>query len=148
MKFGNFECSHFWSESMQVQMIVNHLNPCFSLSTEVAMIQKRHHNCEGGLVEVDRGLSSQRIFPSHAQNFLEFWKSPADLAIIPQVNLKKNKTQKYKQIHEYTIKNSSQKSSINFNKMKRLLLVETSLSLACALRMCFNLCYVASEYRL
>ena len=83
---------------MQVQMIVNHLNPCFSLSTEVAMIQKRHHNCEGGLVEVDRGLSSQRIFPSHAQNFLEFWKSPADLAIIPQVNLKKTKhknTNKY-----------------------------------------------------
>ena len=57
------------------------------------MKQKCRHNCEGGLVGIDRGLSSQRIFPSHAQNFLEFWKSPADLAIIPQVNLKKTKIQ-------------------------------------------------------
>ena len=72
-------------------LAVKGLNPCFALSTEVAKKQKCRHNCEGGLVGIDRGLSSQRIFPSHAQNFLEFWKSPADLAIIPQVNLKKQK---------------------------------------------------------
>ena len=49
--------------------------------------RKKCYNWDGGLVGADSGLSSHRIFPSHAQNFLEFWKRPADLAIIPQVNL-------------------------------------------------------------
>ena len=56
---------------------------------------KKCYNWEGGLVGADRGLSSHRILPSHAQNFLEFWKRPADLAIIPQVNLQgRNKWRK------------------------------------------------------
>lgn len=51
-----------------------------------------HYNWDGGdLVGTYSGLSSQRIFPSQAQNFLLFWKRPADLAIIPQVNLQKVK---------------------------------------------------------
>ena len=81
---------------LQVQMMVSYFKSLFCFFHWVAMKQKCHHNCEGGLVGVDRGLSSQRIFPSHAQNFLEFWKSPADLAIIPQVNLKKQKQNTYK----------------------------------------------------
>lgn len=48
---------------------------------------KNCYNWDDGLVGADSGLSSHRIFPSHAQNFLEFWKRPADRAIIPQVNL-------------------------------------------------------------
>ena len=39
------------------------------------------------LVGAESGLSSQRIFPSHAQNFLVFWKRPAERAIIPHVKL-------------------------------------------------------------
>ena len=39
------------------------------------------------LVGAASGLSSQRIFPSHAQNFLVFWKRPAERAIIPHVKL-------------------------------------------------------------
>lgn len=49
----------------------------------------RIYSWEGMLVGSDNGLSSQRIFPSHAQYFLVFWKSPADLAMIPQDNLYK-----------------------------------------------------------
>jgi len=40
------------------------------------------------LVGAESGLSSQRIFPSHAQNFLVFWKRPAERAIIPHVKLR------------------------------------------------------------
>jgi len=39
------------------------------------------------LVAAESGLSSQRIFPSHAQNFFVFWKRPAERAIIPHVKL-------------------------------------------------------------
>jgi len=39
------------------------------------------------LVGAESGLSSQRIFPSHAQNFLVFWKRPAERAIIPHDKL-------------------------------------------------------------
>ena len=40
------------------------------------------------LVGAESGLSSQRILPSHAQNFLVFWKRPAERAIIPHVKLR------------------------------------------------------------
>ena len=53
------------------------------------------------LVGAESGLSSQRIFPSHAQNFLVFWKRPAERAIIPHVKLREIGVAKLIRTHVY-----------------------------------------------